>query len=124
MEFYEAVVTEEVKRYIPFLLTTTVMREVVKGGAGREGAHEAIKEHAVAVARELRSGAVRENDLMKRLAGDKRLGLSEAKLSAVLEAGRKNIGDAAAQVDAFPAKIDSLAAKHPQAAKYEPGEIL
>ncbi|MFX6872929.1 adenylosuccinate lyase, partial [Acinetobacter baumannii] len=48
MDVFEAVVATELNRYLPFLLTTTVMMEAVKKGAGRESAHEAIKEHAVA----------------------------------------------------------------------------
>ena len=124
MEVFEAVVAQELERYLPFLLTTTVMMEAVKLGAGREGAHEAIKEHAVAVARGMRSGEVKQNDLFQRLAADKRLGLNEAKFSAVLEAGRANIGDAAAQVDSFCTRVDAIAVRNREAAAYEPGDIL
>jgi adenylosuccinate lyase len=76
MEVFDQVVEQELQHYLPFLLTTTVLMEAVKSGAGREGAHEAIKEHAVAAARDLRSGAVGENDLFQRLAEDSRLGLA------------------------------------------------
>jgi adenylosuccinate lyase len=124
MEVFEAVVAQELQRYLPFLLTTTVLMESVKAGAGREGAHEAIKEHAVAVARDLRKGAIGENDLFQRLAGDKRLGLSKDALDRVFQIGRNATGDAGAQVDAFAAKVQALAAKNPEAAKYEPGDIL
>jgi adenylosuccinate lyase len=124
MEMFEAVVAQELQRYLPFLLTTTVLMEAVKAGAGREGAHEAIKEHAVAVARDMRTGKVAVNDLFERLADDKRLGLSRAQFTAVNEQGRANSGDAGPQVDHFAAKVDALAAKHPEAARYEPGVIL
>jgi adenylosuccinate lyase len=124
MEIFEAVVAQELQRYLPFLLTTTVLMEAVKGGAGREAAHEAIKEHAVAVARDMRTGKVTVNDLFERLANDKRLGLSPAQFTAVNEQGRANSGDAGPQVDNFSAKVDALAAKHPEAARYEPGVIL
>lgn len=124
MEVFEAVVAQELQRYLPFLLTTTVLMEAVKGGAGREGAHEAIKEHAVAVAKDLRKGAIGENDLFQRLANDKRLGLSESSLWKVFQSGRAATGDAAAQVDAFAAKVQALAEENPDAAKYEPGDIL
>ena len=124
MEVFEAVVAQELQRYLPFLLTTTVLMEAVKAGAGREGAHEAIKEHAVAVARDMRTGKIGVNDLFARLASDKRLGLSASNLDAVFEQGRANSGDAGAQVDAFVAKVAALAEKHQAAAKYEPGAIL
>jgi adenylosuccinate lyase len=124
MEIFEAVVAQELQRYLPFLLTTTVLMEAVKAGAGREGAHEAIKEHAVAVARDMRAGKVGVNDLFDRLAGDKRLGLTAEQFAAVFEHGRANSGDAGPQVDSFAAKVDALAAKNPAAARYEPGVIL
>jgi adenylosuccinate lyase len=124
MEVFEAVVAQELQRYLPFLLTTTVLMEAVKAGAGREAAHEAIKEHAVAVARDMRTGKVSVNDLFERLGGDQRLGLSPAQFKAVYEQGRANSGDAGPQVDNFAAKVKALAAKRPEAAGYEPGAIL
>ena len=124
MEVFEAVVETELNRYLPFLLTTTVMMESVKKGAGREGAHEAIKEHAVAAIRDLRTGKIVQNDLLQRLASDPRLGLSQAELQRVLDQGRANSGDAAAQVDYFAQQVDALAKANPQAASYTPGAIL
>jgi adenylosuccinate lyase len=124
MEVFEAVVAQELQRYLPFLLTTTVLMEAVKAGAGREGAHEAIKEHAVAVARDLRKGAIGENDLFQRLARDRRLGLSETALWQVFQSGRAATGDAAAQVDAFAERVDAVVARNPEASAYEPGDIL
>lgn len=124
MEVFEAVVETELNRYLPFLLTTTVMMESVKKGAGREGAHEAIKEHAVAAIRDLRSGKIVRNDLLQRLAADQRLGLSEAELQRVLDQGRANSGDAGAQVDHFARQVEALAHAKPEAASYTPYAIL
>lgn len=124
MEVFEAVVETELKRYLPFLLTTTVMMESVKKGAGRESAHEAIKEHAVAAIRDLRSGKIVQNDLLQRLAADQRLGLSEAELQRVLDQGRANSGDAGAQVDHFARQVEALAHAQPEAASYTPRAIL
>ena len=45
----------------------------VTHGAGREAAHEAIKEHAVAVALEMRRGHS-DNDLLRAARRDPRLG--------------------------------------------------
>ncbi len=47
---YPAVIERELERYLPFLATTKVLMAAVRAGVGREQAHEAIKEHAVAVA--------------------------------------------------------------------------
>jgi adenylosuccinate lyase len=124
MEIFEAVVDSELNRYLPFLLTTTVLMEAVKKGAGREAAHEAIKEHAVAAIRDLRAGKIVQNDLLQRLANDARLGLSLEALDQVLAQGRANAGDAAAQVDYFGSQVNALAEGNPAAASYVPGSIL
>jgi len=118
------VVSQELQRYLPFLLTTTVLMEAVKAGAGREGAHESIKEHAVQVAKDMRTGKVNHNDLFERLAKDERLGLTEAQFTAIFEHGRANSGDAGAQVGAFGGRVELVATRYPSAAAYQPGEIL
>jgi adenylosuccinate lyase len=124
MEVFEAVVEQELLRYLPFLLTTTVLMESVKAGAGREGAHEAIKEHAVAAIRDLRTGRIIQNDLMARLAADSRLGLDADKLASIMELGRNNTGDAVAQIEHFAGQVKVLADANPTAAAYTPGDIL
>ena len=47
---FPAVIDAELQRYLPFLTTTKVLMAAVRQGVGRETAHEAINEHAVAVA--------------------------------------------------------------------------
>src|SRR5207342_2277837 len=69
---FPAVIQRELDRYLPFLATTKVLMAAVRGGVGREAAHEAIKEHAVAVALEMRESGLDGNDLFARLAGDAR----------------------------------------------------
>src|SRR3954449_5858007 len=44
---FPAVVARELDRYLPFLATTKVLMAAIRGGVGREAAHEVIKEHAV-----------------------------------------------------------------------------
>jgi adenylosuccinate lyase len=124
MEIFEAVVAQELGRYLPFLLTTTVLMEAVKAGAGREAAHEAIKEHAVAVAKDLRTGRVSQNDLLSRLAADPRLSLKPDALDKLVAQGRANAGDAPQQVDHFVDRVAKLGAQYPEAATYQPGAIL
>ncbi len=70
---FPAVVERELERYLPFLSTTKVLMASVRAGVGRETAHEVIKEHAVAVALEMREKGVDRNDLLARLASDERL---------------------------------------------------
>jgi adenylosuccinate lyase len=124
MEVFDSVIEQELMRYLPFLLTTTVMMEAVKSGAGRETAHEVIKEHAVQVAKDMRTGKVRENDLLVRLVQDPRLTLTESDMQRIVEAGKANAGDAPQQVDAFCGRVAAIAKEFPEAAQSQPGVIL
>jgi len=124
MDAYEAVIAAETARYLPFLMTTTVMMEAVKRGVGRETAHKVIKEHAVATVADLRSGEVEKNNLLDRLAQDGRLGLSRDELVEILRKGDQEVGAAKAQVAYFSEEVKQLEAKYPEAARYAPGVIL
>ena len=123
MTIYPEVIAAERERYLPFLATTTILMQAVQRGAGRETAHAAIQEHAQAVARALRQGR-RENDLLDRLAGDPRVGLSKGELEALLAVDGAFIGAARAQADAFAAAVDEVLSRHPEARDYVPREIL
>ncbi len=124
MEVYPAVIQRENEHYGPFLATTTVLMEAVKAGAGREEAHEAIKEHAVQAVRDLRSGQIEHNDLSARLAADSRLGLSEDRLNAIISQAQATTGMASNQVEQFCASVRSEAEAFPEASGYQPGAIL
>lgn len=122
MEIFPAAIAAENERNLPFLATTTILMEAVKGGAGRETAHEAIKEHALAAAKALRNGG--DADLLGRLAGDRRIGLGKKKLQQILAENERFVGAAPHQVDAFAAAVAPLAKKHKGAADYRPGKLL
>lgn len=124
MEVFTAVIEKENTYYFPFLSTTTIMMEAVKKGAGREFAHEAIKEHAVQTVRDLRHGKVLDNDLLERLADDDRLGLSIDELKAIVARGEELVGSAKAQVEVFKNQVSSWSDKFSSAKDYYPGSIL
>ncbi len=121
---YPAVIAKELDRYLPFLATTKVLMACVKAGAGREAAHEAIKEHAVAVALEMREAARGDNDLLDRLAADARIPLDRQGLEALVAEPGSFVGTAGAQVAAFQSQVAALAGAYPEAAAYRPGAIL
>ncbi len=121
---FPAVVERELDRFLPFLATTKVLMAAVRSGVGRETAHEVIKEHAVAVALEMRESGVQSNDLFERLAADARLGLSSADLDGLLADPIAFTGAARDQVARIVARVDALAREHPGAATYSPGGIL
>ena len=121
---YPAVISRELERYLPFLATTKVLMAAVRQGVGREQAHEAIKEHAVAVALEMRQSGATGNDLAHRLAGDPRLGLSLAQIEALMAQPLEFTGAARDQVAAMASQVEAVVERYPRAAAYEPGEIL
>jgi len=121
---FPAVIDRELERYLPFLSTTKVLIAAVRKGVGRETAHEAIKEHAVAVALAMREGGQPDNDLFDRLAADERLGLSRAELDALIAHPLAFTGAAASQVRAVADRVAVIVDRYPDAASYRPGDIL
>lgn len=121
---FPAVIDRELDRYLPFLATTKILMAAVRAGVGRERAHDAIKEHAVAVALALREEGAAENDLLDRLAADERLGLSLSDLQALISEPLDFTGAAAAQVQAVIDRVSIIAARHPGVSAYKPGDIL
>lgn len=121
---YPAVIQRELDRYLPFLATTKVLMAAVRQGVGRETAHEVIKEHAVAVALEMRETGTTENDLLQRLGNDERLGLSPDDLASLVSQPITFTGAATSQVANVVHRIDALVKQRPEAATYQPGNIL
>ena len=96
----------------------------VQAGVGRETAHEAIKEHAVAVALEMREAGRADNDLLTRLGNDSRLPLDSAALEKLIASPIEFVGAAQNQVSRFIQSVEALRQKYPKAAAYQPGSIL
>jgi adenylosuccinate lyase len=121
---FPAVIDRELERYLPFLSTTKVLMAAVRKGVGRESAHEAIKEHAIAVALAMREGGAGDNDLMARLSADERLHLSADELAALIAHPLAFTGAAGSQVRAVADRIAAIVDRFPDAASYRPGDIL
>jgi adenylosuccinate lyase len=124
MEIFPAMIAGEKDQFLPFLATTTILMESIKRGAGREAAHEAIKEHALAAARALRSGEFSVGGLLERLAQDSRIGMEIGDLRAILDADQRFVGAALEQADGFVAEVAKIYGKVPEAAIYKPSPVL
>jgi adenylosuccinate lyase len=120
---FPAVIEAELRKYLPFLATTKILMAAVRAGVGREAAHEVIKEHAVAVALDMRRGRS-DNDLFDRLAADPRLGLDRAALESLVAEPIEFTGAARSQVASVIDRVEVIAAQYPDAAAYVPGSIL
>jgi adenylosuccinate lyase len=121
---FPAVISHEIKRYLPFLATTKILMACVKAGVGRESAHEVIKEHAIAAALSLRSTGTTSNDLLQRLSEDDRIPLTISELSQLLADPLEFTGAAMSQVNQIVEAISTIVAKYPIAATYVPSSIL
>jgi adenylosuccinate lyase len=121
---FPAVIMAELQRYLPFLATTKVLIAAVRHGAGRETAHEAISEHAIAVALQMRETGRSDNDLLDRLAADPRLGVTREELDAAIADPLDLAGTAGQQVTTVVTRIEEIAAAHPEAAAYLHGPVL
>ena len=93
-------------------------------GVGRETAHELIREHAVAAVRQRREEGSAADDLLARLGADGRFPLDEAELRSLVEDGPVPVGRAPEQVAAYVARVEKLAAAHPDAASYVGGAVI
>lgn len=122
---FPAVIDRELQRYLPFLATTKVLMAAVRNGIGREIAHEVIKEHAVAVALEMRSEQGGDGKvLLERLALDNRLGLTLEQLNELIASPIEFTGAARDQVWQIASRVSQLLASNPDAVNYRPEPIL
>ncbi|MBY8883256.1 adenylosuccinate lyase [Streptomyces sp. PTM05] len=121
---FPAVIARELDRYLPFLATTKVLMGAVRAGVGREVAHEAIKEHAVASALAMREKGAERNELLDRLAEDERIPLDRAALDGLMADRLSFTGAASEQVAAVVRRVEEVAERYPRAAAYAPGAIL
>ena len=122
---FPAVIERELQRYLPFLATTKILMAAVRGGIGREVAHEVIKEHAVAVALDMRGESGGDGSvLLDRLAADGRLGLDRSALAALISQPLEFTGAARAQVAHVAQRVSALLSQSPDAAHYRPEPIL
>ncbi len=122
--YYPQVIERELERYLPFLATTKMLMAAVRAGVGRETAHEVIKEHAVAVALEMREKGRTHNDLLERLGADTRLPLDGHALGRLISAPIEFVGAAEDQITRFVRTVEAVAVKHPEATRYQPESIL
>lgn len=121
---FGAVADRELAEYLPFVATTRMLMAAVKAGAGREHAHELIKEHAVASALEIREADGTRTGLAERLGADNRFPLGAEEIAALMAEPLALAGLAPQQTTAVIAHVDAIATRYPQAAAYNPAAIF
>ncbi len=81
---YPKVVAKHLNEELPFMATENILMYCTKKGGDRQKLHEAIREHSVACAKEIKLNGA-ENDLISRILADERFGLTEAEMSELID---------------------------------------
>ena len=85
LRVYPALVKKHLDEELPFMATENILMYCVKEkGKDRQALHEAIRQHSVAAAQEVKSFG-RGNDLLERIKNDTAFGLTEEELSGLLD---------------------------------------
>ena len=85
MRVYPAVVEKHLRDELPFMATENILMYCVREkGGDRQSLHEAIRQHSVAAAAQVKQYG-RENDLMERIAADPVFGLTRDELDAIAD---------------------------------------
>lgn len=122
---YPEVIAREVDKYLPFLISPTILTLATQLGIGRETAHEEIKAAMVEGALALREG--NEQNIVETLAKNplfEGVGIDRRSLEDELENQKQNVGRARTQIDKVSTKAMALISANPEAAAYEPKQIL
>lgn len=96
---YPKVIENHLNNELPFMATENILMYCVKKGGDRQELHEAIRQHAVATATEIKMKG-KSNDLIQRIAKDDRFPLTEEEIIAMLSP-EKFIGRSIQQVEEF-----------------------
>lgn len=124
MEFFEQIIAHELKNFLPFVATTKILMESINKGSKREKVYEAIKEHSNIVSAKLRKGEIKENDLPRRIANDKRIPMDLNEIEAILNNPKNFLASAPNQSEMFSSEVKKWTLRFPEAKKIEPEGII
>ncbi len=115
---YPKVVEADLKKELPFMATENIMMDAVKAGGDRQELHEAIREHSMEAARQVKEFG-RENDLLERIAADDRFPLEKEDLDRLMDPSLY-VGRAPKQTEEFFRNVvDPILEKHPDACQID-----
>ncbi|MFH5835368.1 adenylosuccinate lyase [Proteiniclasticum sp. C24MP] len=107
MVVYDKMIEAHLHSELPFMATENIIMEGVRKGGDRQELHELIREHSMEASKRVKLEGL-DNDLINRILGDDRFGLSEDELKHTLNP-KHYIGRAPQQVEAFmKEEIDPL----------------
>ncbi len=80
----EKIITKNVDKYLPFMITENIIMESVKKGANRQTVHEIIRQHSIKAQNEMAEGE--DNNLVSYLISDDRIMLDREEINQILNA--------------------------------------
>ena len=83
---YPNVIKKHLNEELPFMATENILMYCVKKGGDRQMLHEAIRQHSVDTAKQIKLHGG-DNDLLDRIAADPRFGLTRAEVDGILNEG-------------------------------------
>ncbi len=122
--FFEEVIGAEMRRYLPFVATPTLLAHAVRHGLGREEAHEIIKKRAVTAVLGMRNGTLSGSSLIDALGEDDAFPGDARELWAVVEDPTALLGRVDQQIATTLDAIRTLSGRHPEAAAYRGAPML
>jgi len=99
LQVWPKVIESNLRRELPFMATENILMAAVKAGGDRQELHEAIRRHSMSAAREIKEFG-RENDLIKRIKGDRLFAKVAKKIDGILDP-LNFTGRASSQVEDF-----------------------
>ena len=118
---YDKVITQHLKKELPFMATENIMMDAVKRGGDRQELHEKIREHSMAASQVIkRDGG--ENDLLERIAADPAFGVTLEELENIIKP-EKYVGRAPQQTEDFLNEVVAEALRPYENMETETAEI-
>ncbi|MBO4894666.1 MAG: adenylosuccinate lyase [Clostridia bacterium] len=96
---YPKVCEKHLLEELPYMATENILMHCVAKGGDRQALHEAIREHSVAVTKEIKLNGS-NNDLLDRILNDERFGLTKEELDEIVDP-RKFTGCAPLQTEDY-----------------------
>ncbi len=126
MNIYEGEIVHELDKFLPFIVTTEILQMATKNGVGREDAHRAIKKYAIAESNRMKKEGSSETVLPELLAKDPVFSdfITKEQIYSIINDKENQIGNARTQIKNVSDDAQYFLSRYPEAAKYEPREIL
>ncbi len=96
---YPKVAEKHLLEELPYMATENILMHCVQKGGDRQELHEAIREHSVAVTKEIKLNGA-NNDLLDRILHDSRFGITKEELDEIVDP-RKFTGCASMQTEDY-----------------------